>query len=64
MVYISDNHFADIIHFLTMGMMPKGYMSQQNKELVVRVADFLLIAGHLYKIGSDEILPRYVPNFE
>jgi len=35
-------------------------MSQQKKELVVRAADFLVIVGNLYKMGSDEILQRYV----
>ena len=31
---------------------------------MVRVAEFLTIAGCLYKMGSDEILRCYVPNFE
>ncbi len=26
--------------------------------------DFFVIAGHLYKMGSDEILRRYAPEFE
>jgi len=30
----------------------------------VHAADFLVIAGHLYKMGSDEILRRYVPDLE
>lgn len=55
-VCIVDSNFEDIIHFLMMKMTPEGYTSQQKKELVVRVADFFVIAGHLYKIGSDEIL--------
>ena len=53
---VADNHFAYIIHFLTIGMAPKGYTSQQEKELVVRTADFLVTVGHLYKMGVDEIL--------
>jgi hypothetical protein len=56
-VRVADNHFADIIHFLTdQGMAPEGYTSQQKKELVVCATDFSVIAGHLYKMGSDEIL--------
>lgn len=56
MVRIEDNHFTDIIHFLTIGMAPEGYTSQQKKELVVHTTDFSVIVGHLYKMGSDEIL--------
>lgn len=63
-VQVADNHFADIIHFLITGMAPKGYTSQQKKELVVRVVFFSMIIGHLYKIGSDKILRCYVCDFE
>lgn len=63
-MHIEDNHFADIIHFLTMGMTPEGYTNQQEKELVVHGTYFTIIAGHLYKMGSDEILGEYVPEFE
>lgn len=63
-VRVVDDHFADIIRFLTTEMVSKGYTSQQRKELVVHTADFLVIAGNLYKMGADEILQRYVPNFE
>ena len=41
-------------------MVPTNYTTQQKKNLVVKVADFMLIAVHLYKIGPDEILRRYV----
>ena len=37
---------------------------KQKKELVVRAADFLFIVGHLYKMGLDEILLRYVLEHE
>ena len=63
-VYVADNHFVDIIHFLTTGMTLEGYTNQQKKELVVRATDFSVIAGHLYKMRSDEILQCYVPKFE
>ena len=55
-VCIVDNHFEDIIHFLTMGAAPEEYTSQQKKELVAHTTDFSVIAGNLYKMGSDEIL--------
>jgi hypothetical protein len=32
----------------------------QKKNLVVRAADYQLITGHLYKMGADSILKRYV----
>lgn len=41
-VRVMDRHFEDIINFLTTGATPKEY--------------FFLIAGHLYKMGNDEIL--------
>jgi len=63
-VWITDGHFEDIIHFLATGIASKGYYVQQKKELVVRVVDFYVIVRNLYKMGNDEILRRYVPNFE
>jgi len=63
-VHIVDGHFEDIIHFLTIGTVPQGYSVQQKKELVTCVAYFTIITGHLYKMGNDEILRRYVPEFE
>lgn len=63
-VCITGNHFADIIHFLTIGKAPEGYTHRQNKELVVHAIYFSVIAGHLYKMGSNKILCRYVPDFE
>ena len=52
------------IHFLTTGEAPEPYTTQQKKQLVVRVADFTLIVGQLYKLGSNEILRRYVLEHE
>lgn len=63
-VRIVDGHFEDIIHFLTIGITPQGYSVQQKKELVIHATDFTVIAGHLYKMGNDEILCRYVLEFE
>ena len=55
-VHLVDGQFEDIIHFLTIGTALKGYSIQQKKELVVRATNFSVIAGHLYKMGNDEIL--------
>ena len=63
-VHVADGHFKDIIHFLTTGTVLEGYSVQQKKELVVRITNFSIIAGHLYKMGTDERLQRYVPEFE
>jgi hypothetical protein len=45
-------------------MAPCGYTIIQKKQLVVRDADFSLIAEHLYKMGPDEILRRCVMEVE
>jgi hypothetical protein len=45
---------------LSTGIATQEYSTTQNKNLVVRVADYQLIAGHLYKMGADNILRRYV----
>jgi len=61
---IADGHFEDIIHFLMIGTTSESYTVQQKKELVVHAAYFSFIPGHLYKMGSDELLRRYVLDFE
>jgi hypothetical protein len=43
---------------------PQKYNTTQKKNLVFRVADYQLIAGHLYKMGTDSILQRYVLEHE
>jgi transposase InsO family protein len=49
---------------LSMGMAPSDYTIIQKKQLVVRTADFSLIARQLYKMGPDEILRRFVMEAE
>ena len=63
-VRVMDGHFEDIIHFIKTRIAPKEYSIQQKKELVVCTVDFSVIAGHLYKMGNDEILRRYILEFE
>jgi len=36
----------------------------KKKELVVKAVDFFVIAGKLYKMGSNEVIHRYVPEYE
>ena len=59
-IQITDEYYADIIHFLTTGRAPDAFTKHQNKQLVVKATDFTLIAGYLYKLGPDEVLHRCV----
>jgi hypothetical protein len=55
-----DDHFTDIVQFLSTCMAPSEYTISQKKKLVVRIADFSLIVGQPYKIGPNEILRRCI----
>ena len=59
-----DEYFQDIVQYLSTGFPPVEMTTQQKKQLVVRAADFTLIAGQLYKMGPDEILRRCVLEHE
>jgi hypothetical protein len=59
-----DDHFAEIMQFLSTGLEPSEYTIIQKKQLVVRTAYFSLIDGQLYKMGPDEILRRCVMEAE
>jgi hypothetical protein len=45
-------------------MAPSEYTITYKKQLVVRAAEFPLIAGQLYTMGPDEILRRCVMEVE
>ena len=49
---------------MSIGTGLQDYSTVRKKKLVVRVADYQLIAGHLYKMGTDSILKRYVLEHE
>jgi hypothetical protein len=59
-----DDHFADIVQFLSTGIAPSEYTIPQKKQLVVRAAEFSLIVGQLYKMGPNDILRRCVMETE
>jgi hypothetical protein len=59
-----DDHFTEIVQFLSTGMAPREYTVIQKKKLVVHAADFSLIVGQLYNMGPDEILRRCVMETE
>jgi hypothetical protein len=64
LVHIADEYFDDIIEFLSTGFALKEFNTLQKKNLVIRAADYQLIAGHLYKLGADNILRRCVMEHE
>jgi len=59
-IRMADDHFGDIIQFLSTGVSAIEYTTTQKKQLVVSTTVFQLIVGHLYKLGHDAILRRYV----
>jgi len=59
-----DDYFADIVHFLSTGVAPLNLTVALKKHLVVKEADYQLIAGNLYKLGIDGILRRCVLEHE
>ena len=50
------DYLADIATYLTTGQCPQHYTPIKKRQLVVRVADYQLIVGQLYKLGLDEII--------
>lgn len=50
------DHLEEIATLLTTGHFQEGYMATQRRHLVVRAVYYYLIAGHLYKMGLDQIL--------
>jgi hypothetical protein len=63
-VQIVDDYFAEIMQYLSIGTMPQEYTTAQKKNPVVWATDYQLIVGHLYKMGIDSILRRYVLEHE
>jgi hypothetical protein len=59
-----DDHFTEIVQFLSTRMTPSEYTIPQKKQLVVHAIDFSLIDGHIYNMGPDEILRRCVMEAE
>jgi hypothetical protein len=55
-----DDHFVKIVQFQSIGMTPGEYTIPQKKQLLVRTANFSLIARQLYKMGHDAIPRRCV----
>jgi hypothetical protein len=63
-VQIADEYFDDIIEYLSTRIVPQDFNTAQKKNLVVKVADYQLIAGNLYKMVTYNILRRCVLEHE
>jgi hypothetical protein len=63
-VQIVDEYFVDIIEYLSIGIVPQDFNTAQKKNLVFKAAEYQLIAGHLNKMGADNILRRCVLEHE
>jgi hypothetical protein len=63
-VQVADEYFSNIIQYLSTQTAPQEFNTVQKKTLVVRAADYQLIAGHLYMMGTNNILRRCVLEHE
>jgi hypothetical protein len=63
-IQISNKYFTNIIQYLSTRTVPQEFNTAQKKNLVVRAANYQLIAGHLYKMSADSILRRCVLEHE
>jgi hypothetical protein len=63
-VQVDDEYFLDIIEYLRTWIVPQEFNTVQKKNMVVRAGDYQLIAGHLYKMGTENILRRCVLEHE
>jgi hypothetical protein len=63
-VQIVGEYFVDIIEYLSTWIAPQEFITAQKKNMVVRVENYQLIAGGLYKMGTDNILRRCVLEHE
>jgi hypothetical protein len=56
--------YADIVNYLVSGKMPKVWGSQDKKRFLSEVRWFYWDEPYLFKIGSDQIIRRCIPNDE
>jgi hypothetical protein len=47
------DYLEEIALVITIGSAPADYSATQKRHLVFRAADYQLISGQLYKLGSD-----------
>lgn len=53
-----NEYFLKIVYFLSTWMAPQDYKMAQKKQLVVKVVNYQLIVGSLYKLRADIIFHR------
>jgi hypothetical protein len=63
-IQITDEYFVDIIEYLSTGVAPQEFNTVQKKNMVVRYAYYQMIAGHLYKMDTNNILRIFVIEHE
>jgi hypothetical protein len=63
-VQVVDEYFADIIQYFSIGTAPQEFNIVQKKNMVVSVVDYQFIAQKLYKMGTKNILRRFVLEHE
>jgi hypothetical protein len=63
-VQVADEYFIDIIEYLSTRVAPHEFSTVQDKNMVVIDANYQLIAGHLYNMGTYSILRRCVLEHE
>jgi hypothetical protein len=61
---VVDKYFVDINKYLSTWVASHDFSTAQKKILVVRVVDYQLITGHLYKMVAVSILRRCVLEHE
>jgi len=59
-IQMVDDYLADIVQFFSTGEASSDFIVAQKKQLVVKETKYQLIAGNLYKLGTDGILQRCV----
>ena len=59
-----DSFHDQMLLFLTNGLLPEDMTTDQRRKFVLKSKPFLVIAGGLYRKGIDQIIRRFVPDFE
>jgi hypothetical protein len=63
-VHVVNEYFTNIIEYLSIWVAPQEFSTARKKNMVVIVADYQLIARHLYKMGAIFFLRRCVLQHE
>ena len=63
-IQMVDDYFADTVQLLSTGVTPLEFTIAQKKQLMVKAANYQLIAGNLYKLGAYGILRQCVLEHE